>query len=1110
MTVRTIPLIAILFFIVSPVAMAMTTYEVVITVEDPGLSPPVTAKPISGAEVKVKLGPWDERVATEEKEGVYRFKLTVDHKMQNQVKYDVIVSKTGYDTATQPLILQGGTPAALTFSMARGTTTYYLHITLLDADTKGSISGASVVCTDERNLERVQAVELGAQGSYHAQLSVNHQNYRQLTYVCIISRKGYEDRAARFTFTLGDDKSRNEKLHMLQKIEPLEKGQKIHVTVQRSDSGRPLFNAEVKVGPESGRTGADGKVTLLVQEPAKNQMHELTVFADPYGSESYYGVRRQLKVRMYEDEEREQNVICCLKPSAVGTAKNSVCKTDKEWRLEGITGNPCDPATPVTADNLIIIVEEGSDRTKSPGNRPKLSGATVEITKPSGAVSSVPSTGTDGKASFTLDPIKDRGQRIRIKVRKKDYLDEYTEIVPDSFTDKIMIYVSLYKPVQENIDKIKGKVKAKCQALQEACNALSTLDQVTHDYSKAFHNLADWLNKFDEAVNNASRECLTTAALRTTIQSEIKTVNTKLALLKSKMDAANSKATACKTDTDIKELETLYKEIISLTWEVRNTLNKVGEENKKLKEIINRANSVRARFDAPDKEKKDPVSLLGLVGRFGELEKLLKAHRDTLFMPAYNKVKEKRDECIRAHDDAIKELDAFGDPTNPLIVSAKQGLQDSKPGAKSPCDEESKKIDLNRVIDYFVSPVPIVKQRVEDIKKIPLCNGQNAEDVLQAYSAYNRLRAELESINLPEKINKCKGQPSKPTPAKNVLSFKIHPPKVELTPGQTQEFRAFVTYTDGTSKDISDSKDIVTWSQPRTFTAEKDKVGQTVYLRATAQLDKVLSDTAEVKIKAPISNVKMDILCHPQKAKPGDQVRCTAEIDVNTRSSLDNMAAGAWGYYWYINGRAMKPYGRETITFTIPKDAKPGYEYKVIARLARVRVDRNVEYLARGSVDKNVEYLAEAGTTLSIIKQEPLQPPVSPATEREFNATAGKNGLAGNAKIRGFGDSKEVDVWVPFNFNLPSFPKISKAKIVMEVKPIGQLIGTDQLIIKGISGKGVEVYHGFSSLPGDKWSKVEVPISNPDVLEAIKRGGTVEGVIQDDTAVNYVKLIITF
>ena len=144
------------------------------------------------------------------------------------------------------------------------------------------------------------------------------------------------------------------------------------------------------------------------------------------------------------------------------------------------------------------------------------------------------------------------------------------------------------------------------------------------------------------------------------------------------------------------------------------------------------------------------------------------------------------------------------------------------------------------------------------------------------------------------------------------------------------------------------------------------------------------------------------------------------------------------------------------------------------------------------------------------IRRGPFSGPCAetPETTMTIDAKPGGTDLAGNNPTRSFGDSDKVDVWVPFSFDFSPPKNVETAKIVMVVKPIGQLIGTDQLVLKGVSGEGQMVYDKFSDLQANQWNTVEVDISgNSDVMDAIRKGH-LEGLIQDDTAVQSVKLLI--
>lgn len=134
----------------------------------------------------------------------------------------------------------------------------------------------------------------------------------------------------------------------------------------------------------------------------------------------------------------------------------------------------------------------------------------------------------------------------------------------------------------------------------------------------------------------------------------------------------------------------------------------------------------------------------------------------------------------------------------------------------------------------------------------------------------------------------------------------------------------------------------------------------------------------------------------------------------------------------------------------------------------------------------------------------------APARAEQYvlHARPGMNSLAKGFPTRGFGDSNQVDVWVPFHFSGGVLGQISRATIVAVVKPIGQLIGTDGLALKGASGKVHWISVNFERLRANQWNRLELDITgNADVLAAIQKG-YLEGVIQDDSAVQSVTLVV--
>ena len=124
-----------------------------------------------------------------------------------------------------------------------------------------------------------------------------------------------------------------------------------------------------------------------------------------------------------------------------------------------------------------------------------------------------------------------------------------------------------------------------------------------------------------------------------------------------------------------------------------------------------------------------------------------------------------------------------------------------------------------------------------------------------------------------------------------------------------------------------------------------------------------------------------------------------------------------------------------------------------------------------------------------------------------YDADAGGSDLAAGYPTRGFSDSDQVDVWIPFNIKFPPPKEIQKATVQIYLKPIGQLTGTDALGLNGSDGKAYWFPINFQNLQTE-FQNVSIEIKEPMVLEAIKTG-RLQGVVQDDSAVKSIKLEMT-
>jgi len=198
-------------------------------------------------------------------------------------------------------------------------------------------------------------------------------------------------------------------------------------------------------------------------------------------------------------------------------------------------------------------------------------------------------------------------------------------------------------------------------------------------------------------------------------------------LLKARLDAAN--AITCNTSADARQLEGLWGEIRPLAWEVHLNAGKAEGVNNRLKGIIAKADALNARYDKADQE--TPVPLSAFPQKLRELTAGLKAHRDGTFTLAYNKVREKRGECDKAYDEAIASFDGIvagaGLSSDPRVGAFKTELNANRPSKAKPCNEESSKSTLDEYIKKSEEGQASIEKWVEDIKNVPLCNGQKAE-----------------------------------------------------------------------------------------------------------------------------------------------------------------------------------------------------------------------------------------------------------------------------------------------------------------------------------------------------------------------------------------------
>ena len=470
-------------------------------------------------------------------------------------------------------------------------------------------------------------------GHYYADLPVDHDVHLQETYEVKVSLNGYQEWRGSVTLRKGDRTD----IALTAALKRHIQGQLVHVTVLSTEDDKPVNEASVWVAYNNGVTNAEGKTSIQVNEPTEGGFHRLAVYRG-----SYYNLETRIRVKRFDDDAKQQFVTCRITPHGSSSAVPAGCD-------QGTTA-AIDPDAGKRLLTLVVKVRDKIDSGRLDDTRFKLSGATVELKKPSGETLSRTSTNS-GDAEFGLDPDRDANVNMTLKVTRPGYRDVTgilpgTALIPGSKPIPWWVDLERRDIVKETIDELNGKLAAKRRELEDACAALARAHQLALETRVAAMVLGNGIAKFEKMVNTASQACATIPGLRGQIQSLVATAQSKEAVLKGKLDAAN--ALVCKTQADAATLEALWNQIIPLSWDVNLNAAKAEGINNRLRRIITDADVIAARFDQSDAE--TPVPLSGFSKKWQEMTSNLKTHRDNVVTPAYDKVRSKRAECLKAHD----------------------------------------------------------------------------------------------------------------------------------------------------------------------------------------------------------------------------------------------------------------------------------------------------------------------------------------------------------------------------------------------------------------------------------------------------------------------------
>jgi hypothetical protein len=811
----------------------------------------------------------------------------------------------------------------LASSSAWAETTYYVEVVLTDADTGNPAPSAKVLFSDDRGLgmRNPEAIEHGGKpGFYYASVPL-YDNEKQISYRVTVTCQGYEERIHFLTITRGTPTTPGQILPLKLKRK-LTKGQWIDVRVLRSDNSQPVVDAKVRVGPVSDDTDGGGNVKLNVTEPGPNQMHPLSVSHSAF----YPFPPKDIPVKMY-DEEQQQQYTCCLKPRGIIDAPESTCAKGQIAY--------CGSLAPTVKPRIVILVRDRGTRNApaDPGNRKPIPGAAVELTNRSGETKRG-DTGTDGKVAFDVDPQKDGGAPLSVKVQKKDEYYDTTSFIPageiptTATTLEWIVELDRLDVVKEKIDALTGKIRSTCGEIGSACTDLGNLFTIRESYTKEMDKLTQWIRDFGGKVETASRDCMTFPALRSEIQTLAGEVRTKAATVRTRLSAAEAKADVCRTKAEAQELKNLWQELITLSWEVHNSAKSAFEKQAVLKNIIARANAVKDRFDKADPSDR-PVSesLAEVPNKFKDLQQAFKNQRDTVFTADFNAVKAKRKACTDTYNSAVQEIDRLHASTDSRVGQFKTTARGMIPAAGQPCDEESTKRSWDWLVDMLGQLVTSAADRARELKAKPLCAGESsADDLIAQMMTDQAVLSDLRASSIPQKIQQCEGQASG-TPAPQpqpTIKVSISGPTVARVgdtvtlvgdPGGSQyRYDWDVDGKRSVSKTGNNTIRVPLVNETpkgtaHVFTLKVTEVRTGRYLgQATHRLQ---------VDKAVPTNITLTLEC-PESAIPGTSVTCRARVDDGTLSSLGSMQYGAWGYWWYVDQKPMQT-TNDTMSFTLPE-----------------------------------------------------------------------------------------------------------------------------------------------------------------------------------------------
>lgn len=458
------------------------------------------------------------------------------------------------------------------------------------------------------------------------------------------------------------------------------------------------------------------------------------------------------------------------------------------------------------------------------------------------------------------------GKDVKVSVSKDTYLPKENILLSKDRT-RLTVWLEKKPDIGSIKNTFDGEI-AKLIQLRDAADAArkNVKSHIGGSHAKDIKDAQELLRLLNEGkkeIEQANNDCLQAPSYISQAISDAVEAELARDTAVSQANAISSQVGSCKSKADVDKLEkaweTASKEggtALAFGARAEGTVEKV-------KKIVARANAAFASLSTC-KQPPDPsdTSIKCLMERLALIRLPEKAYYDRLDS-LINDANKKKADFDKAKDDLLWKIHIERGKMGEKNEATFDALTKRVKAVQLQNGEDMGALRTNLLKE--LKAVYDAKKNAKDVYdaliKLPLCSGVNVVTLLTVLQDAKKAQSDIVQYvtsDLLEKINACRAKLNLPpsgqqtaggqvTLRKPLNAFGIHPPQVTLALGQSQELRAYLVYTDGTSDDISQQ---CTWSRPRVFKA--NMIG-TWLVEAKANLDTARVVYAVIKVTGAFS-----------------------------------------------------------------------------------------------------------------------------------------------------------------------------------------------------------------------------------------------------------------